>query len=203
MKLAHEYNAADLTDYLLKKAAELGLASSFTPRGLLRRAYANLLKEWESPILLVLVTDHLLKGYVHEVGVSERLLTRATVEISIREMGGTQQFWRYIYYSRFARPGWERGFFNYWIGMLDDAEQAGEGSVPNVRGLPGPSVYTWEDVVNKAHDQLEQGIAHLIERAKQKPLFEEEVAVEDEPQMSRPEVPVTGIMRRGRGARTT
>ncbi|KKL94332.1 hypothetical protein LCGC14_1865740 [marine sediment metagenome] len=172
-KLAKDFTARDLANYLEFKAEELGMRSRFTPRPILVRCYDRLLREYEHPELLVMATDHLLSGgFVREVGITERLLTPGVFDVAVSQLGGSNQPWRYLYLKRFAETQDELAYFNFWLGLLDDARAATPGSVVSVSVL-GSEFGTWGEVEEEALAMLEKAASTLQERRESRGGLEE------------------------------
>ncbi|KKN86808.1 hypothetical protein LCGC14_0263670 [marine sediment metagenome] len=120
--LAGSYTPTALADYFVSRAEAKGLGDSFTMKAPLVRGYAALLKNFDNNrYLLVCATDRLIAGeFIHVVGVTGRLLTTNVFNRAVIDLGGYNQPWKYMYYERFSETAYERFYFAYWMGLLED-----------------------------------------------------------------------------------
>ncbi len=162
-KLADQYTESDLSRYFVGRATELTLIDKYASTTPLIRAYKNLLRGFDNNrYLLVMVTDYLLQGtYTSQVGATERLLTIPVFDVALRQMGGSRQPWKFLYLKRFAETEKEHTFFEYYLGLLEDAQAALPGDMP-------PSDLTWEGHTDLAFTQLEKAARILKKRCEKR-----------------------------------
>ena len=183
------FTAEDLARYLVRQGRRQGLIGVVSPA--MVRACKRLLKEYESRCQLILALEHVLSTFAEVVGVNERLLTLAVVDIAVKELGGSNRPWEALYFQRFAGTGQEAEYFTLWLGVLEDTDEANRGSEPRL----GEELYpTWEAVRLRAEAQLDQAVQAIRQRFKQRRELEEWVPESKE---VGPRVARGGIIRMG------
>ncbi len=153
VKLADKLTAAEFTDYLVQHAQE----SYYVPdqalmRAPLTRGFKRVLDGFDNNgCAVALIVDHLLvAGWPSDAqGITESMLTVGVFDYAMRDMGGSQQHWIYLYYRRFRETADERDFFTYYLGQLEDCRTAPLGTQPS--DYPDT---TWEMRRVQAHDRL-------------------------------------------------
>ncbi len=150
VKFPDQYAPSDFSDYIVERGIELGLCDSFGFKALMTRAFKRILTEFSDKYMLMMVIEHLLHGpFVQKVGVTEKLVSTGVVEVALRQLG-TQSPWKFLYYRRFILNQGEAEYYDYMLGILEDARTAPSGS--------SPPKGTWESNVTWATNKLNAAI---------------------------------------------
>ena len=114
--------------------------------------------------LLFLVLEQLItdpQSYMYVEGVHADLFRPGIIHFQVMKMGGYKQPWDAKYYRRFVRNQAEADFFEYYLGLYEDASMAGSGSPPII----GKRAFeSWDDVKQYSRRKLTRGVRVIKKR---------------------------------------
>lgn len=159
------FKAEDWVAYFKRRVKATFGNDVSSPRGVIRKSFERLLDDLEgNACLLAVVIDELFSkedSFIHVVGANERLLTIGVVANVVRQLGGFEQPWDVLYYRRFARTEEEREYFRQWLGLLQDAKSAPQGSEARI----GEDLFSsWGYVEKLARFKLDKAVSKIQQR---------------------------------------
>jgi hypothetical protein len=161
-KLVSKMTPAELTEYLVQHAAKGPYTRTTIMKAPLTRGLKRLLEGYDNNRYTVaLIIDRLLEvGWPgSERGISESMVTIGVFDYALRDMGGSQQPWKYLYFRRFRETLEEREYFTHYLGVLEDCQVRLLGSQP----ASYPEV-TWQSKEREALKCLENAATVIEER---------------------------------------
>lgn len=167
-KLADKMTGADLAEYLRQHAGEYKITPAKAP---LTRGFTRLLKAFDNNrFLLACVTDWLLQHGswpTSDQGIDERLTSIGVYDYAVRQMGGSNQEWKYLYYQRFCENRAEQWYFVFWLGVLSDCFASRPGTRPANVDL------SWTEYSNLAKKKLNSAVSSIQIRMETRGSLEE------------------------------
>ncbi len=170
-KLVGNMTPAELTSYLVQHAAGTPYHRTTIMQAPITRGLTRLLKAYDdNRYIVTLILDRLLSvGWPgSERGVTESMVTLGVFDYALRDTGGSQQPWKYMYFKRFRETLLERDFFTYYLGALEDCQVRILGSQP----ANYPEM-TWESKEQDAIIQLEAMVQLIQDRLDERGVLEE------------------------------
>lgn len=178
-KLVGNMTAAELTDYLIQHAAGTPYTRTTIMRAPITRGLTRLLTAYDNNrYIIALLIDRLLEvGWPgSERGVSESMVTLGVFDYALRDIGGSQQPWKHMYFRRFRESIEEREYFTHNLGVLEDCQVRILGSQP----ANYPSV-TWQSKEADALSRLEYAVHVIQERLDDRGFLEEMIGLPERP----------------------
>jgi len=122
VKVPSEFSAHDWLKYLRDELRRRDV--DYDPPTYVEKGWVNgfaaLKRDGVDPYTLAIATDVLAMDWVGDEdpwwALSARQLLRP-----LRLYGRPPEFWRYVWFSRFARTSGERAFLSHWLSTLDSA----------------------------------------------------------------------------------
>ena len=178
-KLVTRMTPADLTEYLIQHSVGTPFHRTTVMRAPITRGLKRLLPAFDdNRYIIALIIDRLLDvGWPgSERGISESMTTFGIFDFALREMGGSQQPWKYMYFRRFRETLEERDFFVYYLGSLENCLIRNLGSQP----VEYPKV-TWQSKEQDALEHLEKAAQVIEGRLEEKGSLTEWVSIGERP----------------------
>lgn len=178
-KLVTKMTPAELTEYLVQHAAAGPYTRTSIMRAPITRGIKRLLEAYDNNRYTVaLIIDHLLEvGWPgSERGVSESMVTLGVFDYALRDMGGSRQPWKYLYFRRFRENLEEREYFTHYLGAVEDCQIRILGSQPY--GYPE---VTWQSKEQDAIKRLDAAVQIIQERLETRGTLTEWVPIAERP----------------------